>query len=148
MIASGSWEYAPSALLFSLLLLSVLLTFSLCPSHRFLTIRFIIIIDVILSAYQAQFIVNPKPFLADLVGKVVRVRLKWGMEYQGKLASSDAYMNLQLLNTEEFINGELAGSLGEVLVRCNNVLYIKAAENQVEDDDGGKSAPQDDTMRD
>lgn len=80
--------------------------------------------------WMAQFIVNPKPFLADLVGKVVRVRLKWGMEYQGKLASSDAYMNLQLLNTEEFIDGELAGFLGEVLVRCNNVLYIKASENQ------------------
>jgi len=70
------------------------------------------------------------------------------MEYQGKLASSDAYMNLQLRNTEEFINGELAGSLGEVLVRCNNVLYIKAAENQVEDEDGAKSVPQDDAMRD
>lgn len=60
------------------------------------------------------------------------------MEYQGKLESSDAYMNLQLLNTEEFIDGELAGYLGEVLVRCNNVLYIKAAENQAEDvEDGG-----------
>eukprot|EP00536_Pseudo-nitzschia_multiseries_P000631 jgi/Psemu1/294113/fgenesh1_pm.8_\ len=97
---------------------------------------------------MAQFIVNPKPFLADLVGKIVRVRLKWGMEYQGKLASSDAYMNLQLLNTEEYIDGELAGSLGEVLVRCNNVLYIKASEKQEEDDDGGKSAPQVDAMRD
>ncbi len=90
---------------------------------------------------QAQFIVNPKPFLADLVGKIVRVKLKWGMEYQGKLASSDAYMNLQLVNTEEFIDGELAGFLGEVLVRCNNVLYIKASENQ--EDNGGDS-----TMRD
>ena len=87
--------------------------------------------------YQAQFIVNPKPFLADLTGKIVKVRLKWGMEYQGKLASSDAYMNLQLLNTEEFIDGELAGFLGEVLVRCNNVLYIKASENQEDDNDDG-----------
>ena len=69
------------------------------------------------------------------------------MEYQGKLASSDAYMNLQLLNTEEFIDGELAGFLGEVLVRCNNVLYIKASENQAEDGGGGEPAPQDTTMR-
>ena len=81
-----------------------------------------------------------------MTGKIVRVRLKWGMEYEGKLASSDAYMNLQLLNTEEYIDGELAGALGEVLVRCNNVLYIKASENQVEDDDGG-NAP-DEAMRD
>lgn len=81
------------------------------------------------------------------------------MEYQGKLASSDAYMNLQLLNTEEFIDGELAGFLGEVLVRCNNVLYIKAAENQEEENgddddddaaaDGGDNKGGDDTaMRD
>jgi small nuclear ribonucleoprotein F len=85
---------------------------------------------------QAQFIVNPKPFLADLTGKNVRVKLKWGMEYQGKLTSSDAYMNLLLDKTEEFVDGQLAGYLGEVLIRCNNVLYIKAAEQQDGDDDG------------
>jgi len=72
--------------------------------------------------------VNPKPFLVDLTGKQVRVKLKWGQEYQGELASSDAYMNLQLIKTEEFINGQFAGMLGEVLIRCNNVLYIKAAD--------------------
>jgi small nuclear ribonucleoprotein F len=98
--------------------------------------------------------VNPKPFLADLTGKIVRVRLKWGMEYQGRLASSDAYMNLQLHQTEEFIDGELAGFLGEVLIRCNNVLYIKAAENQDEEEDedgdtgGGARRTGDTTMRD
>jgi small nuclear ribonucleoprotein F len=76
---------------------------------------------------QSHLIVNPKPFLADLVGKNIRVKLKWGQEYQGELASSDAYMNLQLLRTEEYIDGQFAGVLGEVLVRCNNVLYIRAA---------------------
>jgi small nuclear ribonucleoprotein F len=87
--------------------------------------------------------------LADLVGKIVKVRLKWGMEYQGKLESSDAYMNLQLLNTEEFIDGELAGFLGEVLVRCNNVLYIKASENQGEEDTTAAAPPpQEAAMRD
>lgn len=31
-----------------------------------------------------QFVpVNPKPFLADLTGKPVIVKLKWGMEYKG-----------------------------------------------------------------
>ena len=28
--------------------------------------------------------VNPKPFLNDLTGKPVVVKLKWGMEYKGK----------------------------------------------------------------
>mmetsp|Transcript_53172 Transcript_53172/g.153466 ORF Transcript_53172/g.153466 Transcript_53172/m.153466 type:complete len:90 (+) Transcript_53172:119-388(+) len=84
---------------------------------------------------MSQFIVNPKPFLADLTGKVVQVKLKWGMEYKGRLESSDAYMNLQLTKCEEFIDGEMAGFLGEVLVRCNNVLYIRASEDQGENDD-------------
>lgn len=56
------------------------------------------------------------------------------MEYQGKLASSDAYMNLQLINCSEYINGTMAGYLGEVLIRCNNILYIRASEEQPEDD--------------
>jgi small nuclear ribonucleoprotein F len=88
-----------------------------------------------LFCWQTQLIVNPKPFLAALVGQIVRVKLKWGMEYQGKLASSDAYMNLHLERTEEFIDGQFAGFLGEVLIRCNNVLYIKAAPVDDGDDD-------------
>lgn len=86
--------------------------------------------------------VNPKPFLNELTGKVVVVKLKWGMEYKGTwltiptfrpcptgagipllpaagyLVSVDAYMNLQLANTEEFIEGQFTGNLGEVLIRC------------------------------
>ena len=74
-------------------------------------------------------IVNPKPFLVDLTGKQVSVKLKWGMEYTGKLLSFDSYMNLQLGDTEEIVDGKNAGKLGEVLVRCNNVLYIRAANS-------------------
>lgn len=55
------------------------------------------------------------------------VKLKWGMEYRGKLLSVDSYMNLQLGEAEEFIDGELAGALGEILIRCNNVLYLRKA---------------------
>jgi small nuclear ribonucleoprotein F len=66
--------------------------------------------------------------LADLTGKRVRIRLKWGQEYEGNLTSSDAYMNVQLLQTQEFVDGQYAGFLGEVLIRCNNILYIKAAD--------------------
>ena len=45
---------------------------------------------------QSQLIVNPKPFLMDLIGQQVKVKLKWGMEYYGILHSADAYMNVQL----------------------------------------------------
>ena len=47
--------------------------------------------------------INPKPFLNGLTGKAVMVKLKWGHEYKGYLVSVDAYMNLQLAQTEEFI---------------------------------------------
>lgn len=127
--------------------------------------------------------VNPKPFINDLTGKQVIVKLKWGMEYKGALlgpparlpaprltqqavrhswsaqstamatlpalppalppppafwarparrrpsvcmplahagylVSTDSYMNLQLASTEEYIDGQFTGNLGEVLIRC------------------------------
>lgn len=43
-------------------------------------------------------------------------------------------MNLQLLRTEEYLDGQFCGMLGEVLVRCNNILYIRAAPTN---NDGG-----------
>merc|ERR1712204_137815 len=48
-------------------------------------------------------------FLNGLTGKAVMVKLKWGHEYKGFLVSSDGYMNLQLANTEEFIDGSCTG---------------------------------------
>lgn len=53
--------------------------------------------------------INPKPFLNSLTGKAVMVKLKWGHEYKGYLVSVDGYMNLQLANTEEYIDGEVTG---------------------------------------
>lgn len=40
--------------------------------------------------------VNPKPYLQELTGKVVNVRLKWGLQYRGYLISTDGFMNLQV----------------------------------------------------
>lgn len=89
--------------------------------------------------------VNPKPFLYELTGKPVVVRLKWGMEYRGILASVDSYMNVQLSGCEEYVSEEKAGDLGDVVIRyqnqnyssfcilktiltrCNNVLFVKGA---------------------
>jgi len=82
---------------------------------------------------MATLPMNPKPFLNALTGKPVMVKLKWGMEYKGYLVSVDGYMNLQLANTEEYIDGALTGNLGEVLIRCNNMLYIRGVEEEDED---------------
>merc|ERR1711997_1232631 len=76
---------------------------------------------------------NPKPFLNALTGKPVLVKLKWGMEYKGYLVAVDGYMDLQLANSEEYIDGALAGHLGEILVRCNNVLYIRGVDEEAEE---------------
>ena len=63
------------------------------------------------------------------------------MEYHGRLASVDSYMNVKLTNTEEWKDGKNEGALGEVFIRCfsfphplfvstanglrcNNVLWI------------------------
>lgn len=53
--------------------------------------------------------INPKPFLNGLTGKAVIVKLKWGHEYKGYLVSVDGYMNMQLANTEEHIDGQVTG---------------------------------------
>ncbi|KAK5945043.1 hypothetical protein PMZ80_002246 [Knufia obscura] len=73
--------------------------------------------------------VNPRPLLQSLVNEEVIVRLKWGQtEYKGVLVSVDSYMNIQLNNTEEYIDRKQTGTLGQVLIRCNNVLWISAAK--------------------
>ena len=48
----------------------------------------------------------------------------------GYLVSVDAYMNLQLASTEEWIDGQFSGNLGEVLIRCNNVLYLRGVPEE------------------
>ncbi|VDN51566.1 unnamed protein product [Dracunculus medinensis] len=71
---------------------------------------------------------NPKPFLNNLTGKPVTCKLKWGMIYKGILVSVDGYMNLQLAKTEEYVDGAFAHHIGEVLIRCNNVLWVGAGD--------------------
>ncbi|KDN64049.1 putative LSM domain-containing protein [Colletotrichum sublineola] len=82
--------------------------------------------------------INPRPMLQDLyvvlpgenlVNQDVIIRLKWGeTEYKGKLVSIDSYMNIQLSGAEEYIDQKMTGALGQVLIRCNNVLWIRGAK--------------------
>lgn len=74
---------------------------------------------------------NPKPFLKTLIDKKVIVRLKWNQtEYSGILVSTDNYMNLHLEQSHEIIrdsdgNKTAEEPLGEIFIRCNNVLFIR-----------------------
>jgi len=36
-------------------------------------------------------------------------------------------MNVLLANCEEWVDGAFCGNLGDVLIRCNNVLYMRGA---------------------
>ncbi|KAK8815223.1 hypothetical protein WA158_003435 [Blastocystis sp. Blastoise] len=85
---------------------------------------------------EAQDLVNPKPFLHSLIGKPVIVRLKWRAEYKGYLVSVDNYFNILLGNCEEYSDGAFSSRLGDVLIRCNNVLYIRGIPE--EDDEQPK----------
>lgn len=98
--------------------------------------------EKILHKYTMAAVINPKPFLLGLIGQPVVVKLKWGMEYRGLLLATDLYMNLQLANAQEWLQGECAGNLGEILIRCNNVLYIREGEKakaKEEQEDGMES---------
>ena len=66
--------------------------------------------------------------MQDLVNNPVIIKLKWGQEYRGILVSTDSYMNVQLSAAQEYINNELAGPLGDIIIRCNNVLYIRGGD--------------------
>jgi small nuclear ribonucleoprotein F len=64
------------------------------------------------------------------------------MEYRGLLVSVDGYMNLQLQQCDEWVDGKSTGSLGEVLIRCNNVLYLRAAPPEEEEEEEAAAAAQ------
>lgn len=85
----------------------------------------------------------------------------WILTWECGVQSIDSYMNIQLSGTEEFIDRKSTGSLGQVLIRCvfflfytlratslmkagggcgltgrrcNNVLYVTAADQAGEGD--------------
>ena len=57
--------------------------------------------------------------------KNVIVRLKNDVQYKGKMDNVDSYMNLIMVDTEEINDGKSIGKFGQVIVRGNNVLFIK-----------------------
>lgn len=75
---------------------------------------------------SAAMPINPKPFLNGLTGKSVIVKLKWGHEYKGFLVSVDGYMNMQLANAEEHIDGQVTGWLIDANHFCWLLLLVSA----------------------
>jgi small nuclear ribonucleoprotein F len=55
--------------------------------------------------------------------------------FLGDLVSVDQYMNVQLGNAVEYIDEQNKGPLGEILIRCNNILYISGVDETDDDDE-------------
>ena len=53
------------------------------------------------------------------------VRLKNEVEYKGKMKNVDSYMNLIMTEAEELSQGKTVGKFARVILRGNNVLFIK-----------------------
>jgi|YelNatPaOPRAMG01_1025707.scaffolds.fasta_scaffold07607_5 small nuclear ribonucleoprotein F len=75
--------------------------------------------------------VKPTNLLSALQGNRVSVRLKWDLEYTGLLASYDSYFNLELEHAEELQPDGSSIPLGDMIIRCNNVLYIRDLRSTV-----------------
>ena len=68
---------------------------------------------------------RPLTTLQKNTNKSVIVRLKNDVEYKGKIDNVDSYMNLIMSDAEEVKDGKTVEKYGRVILRGNNVLFIK-----------------------
>ena len=73
---------------------------------------------------------RPLTTLQKSTKKNVIVRLKNEVEYKGKMENVDSYMNLIMTDAEELHDNKVIANYGRVIVRGNNVLFIKL-ENEL-----------------
>lgn len=73
---------------------------------------------------------RPLTALQKSTKKKVTIRLKNEVEYKGKMDNVDSYMNLIMTDAEEFHDSKAIANYGRVIVRGNNVLFIKL-ENEL-----------------
>ena len=68
---------------------------------------------------------RPLTTLQKNTRKSVIVRLKNDVEYKGKIVNVDSYMNLIMSDAEELNDGKIVEKYGRVILRGNNVIFIK-----------------------
>jgi small nuclear ribonucleoprotein len=73
---------------------------------------------------------RPLTTLQKSTKRKVTVRLKNEVEYKGKMDNVDSYMNLIMTDAEELRDNKVIANYGQVIVRGNNVLFIKI-ENEL-----------------
>ncbi|MEP6575849.1 MAG: U6 snRNA-associated Sm-like protein LSm6 [Nitrososphaerota archaeon] len=77
------------------------------------------------SSSTSQQSKRPLTTLQRSLNRKVAVRLKNEIEYRGKMNNVDSYMNLILLDAEEFSGADAVANYGKVVIRGNNVLFIR-----------------------
>ncbi|MFA4958033.1 MAG: LSM domain-containing protein [Candidatus Methanoperedens sp.] len=71
----------------------------------------------------------PTKKVQTLTGSTIQVEMKGDKHtLQGKLESSDEYLNLHLMDTFEVIDGVKSRSLGSVILRGNNIIMLSPVE--------------------
>ncbi len=51
--------------------------------------------------------------------------MKSEIEYRGRMNNVDSYMNLILMDAEEYNGQDVLANYGKVVIRGNNVLFIR-----------------------
>ena len=75
-----------------------------------------------------QQIKKPLDILQNSLNENISIKLKNNIEYKGKMANVDAFMNVIIENASEYSDGVLQSSYGNVIIRGNNILFIKLDE--------------------
>jgi len=68
---------------------------------------------------------KPLNVIVKRLNPYIAVVLKNGVEYRGTMVQCDGHMNLILDGATEYVNGEMVANYGTILVRWNNILYIR-----------------------
>lgn len=68
---------------------------------------------------------RPLSVINSSLSKPAYVKLKNDLAYKGILSRADSQMNLILEEAVEYVDEESSASLGTVLIRGNNILYIR-----------------------
>lgn len=67
---------------------------------------------------------RPFDLLNNVMNKAVMVRLKGDRQLRGTLKAFDQHMNLVLEEADELHNDEKLATIGTVIVRGDNILYV------------------------
>lgn len=68
---------------------------------------------------------KPLNVLTKQLNAYVEIFLKNGVVYGGRMVRCDGHMNVLLNGATEKVNDKLSANYGSVLIRGNNVLFIR-----------------------